>query len=679
MKQIFTKFTILFFIACLFAFTFPAIVNINTKLLGDGYDNYQYSGLQSIFRLKIQRLQNPLAHSNEYRFPSGFNLPTSYDGLLPTSLGALIGLIAPHTTSYNLVVFFILATNFFSAYFATFIKTKNKNLALLSGLIFGFSNYLLTRVPNHINLGFAAGLPIFYLGIYSLTKDEDNNAGRYLGIGLLLSTLGSLQYLAFLSIFTFLYFIFTAIFSKNELQNAILNLQKKQHLFPLLLSISSIVFIFYPYISDTLLGKIANGQRQETYIKSKTSFYDLLLPNSYQTFWYTPLIHSNTPRSIEKSTFLGFPEILLFIYFIFQKTENKKRTLALLITYLLLASGFFYQAFFGLPAFSLIPEPGRFILFFTLILSQEAPLIFAKLTPKKQSMVFFILLFLLFISKISINYFSSSNLNDEYLNVVRQKGTGAVLNLPIDYYNPKRNQEATTHLLPITDGYIHWTGNNSKSTIFFQNPTLGRFICDNLDNTKHAIYYDQKKLNYNLIDILNKNKIDIIVLHKDDNLFFSECNMTRSITNQFLPQTNEITSTSNTILSSEHTNTPQLFQRLYFPKKGIFHLNGLLINPYINTPIEIYLNDEAVTNFTFTPVENGQEIYPKDTLAFNIPAGSVMDIYSPELLFKTAYLNLWYSFAEDPSSDIYTDQPIKKIFDNSKASVYKISGNAYSK
>jgi hypothetical protein len=184
MKRFLVKFdivlVILFSALITILFTWPGILSLSSRYIGDGYDNYEYASYQSLAAQRITSGQFPFGFTNFWRYPVGFDFGRGFDSYLTVSTGAFLKLFLGMPLSYNLTIYVLLILNGLFSYIFFRYLTGSKSLGLIGAIIYGFSFYALARGSSHPNLMFEGGIPLLFLAVIRLMKKEVHGAQRLL-------------------------------------------------------------------------------------------------------------------------------------------------------------------------------------------------------------------------------------------------------------------------------------------------------------------------------------------------------------------------------------------------------------------------------------------------------------------------------------------------------------------
>jgi hypothetical protein len=416
------------------------------------------------------------------------------------------------------------------------------------------------------------------------------------------------------------------------------------------------------------------------------------LPNPYLKLIISSIAGSQSSPSIEKLVFLGFVEVIILCVGVFYSllSRGKKFYLFLFALFLVpfsLSLGFGkgdnlwflpYHFLSNLFPFSLIPETGRYYVVFNFFIAIIIVLLLDKLSIKKRSYFLIIIIVFLILERLPSNYYLAPSLkNASYQNAVRLEKSAAVLDLPINFYYPNYDIISFYYNKPIVNGYFHWSADSDKEKSFvLTNNLLTRYICDQndpLQNSQIDNFYEAAS-DAQMLSLLKENGINTIVVHKDDKFYHSVCKSFRKRLNRLLSLAVSITSApiaEKQIIQKYGEGKSSL--TLYFPQDGNFYLDGVYIAPSGNTSIDITLDKQPLTNYSWS-IRNdySMEILPKYSISFPVKAGSRLSLSSSRETNST-YFSVWYRYAPDNDvRKILYKPPLEKIFEDDTVEVYRL-------
>lgn len=680
LKSIFQiLFPIIIFAIFALVFTFPGLTKINSAYLGVTGDSYQYSAFQTYLHEQILQGKFHYGITPHLRYPFGVAISSGVDGLFSTYLGALLQFVVHPILAYNLTVYLILIVNCLAAYWLSFHLSRSRPIATLSGITYGFSFYVLARAAAHPNLEFVAGFPIVVLGLELLRSKINIRNLAVFWLGVLLCALGSLQYLIILTIFLFFYFIIRAFSNIGSLPAAIKTL--KNHLPEIVVSFSVFglifLFVYFPNLWSLITGTFSSGNRESVFAGTPVGLWELFLPNRFLHLWFVKLYSSPQPSSIESVAWIGLLELLFLVLFFLRRNNFKEKILwlCLFLFFIFLTSGYGYPLLMSIPLFKFVPETSRFIVIINLcVLVAMTQVLNTIKDHRRFALVVCLTGFGILAERFTPDFPVTQTPRLEYQEVVSRLPGQAVLDLPLDIYDPASDLLPIVYHKNIISGFTHWSNNTPLALSFITDPVLNRFICDPNYPFKPPVVIDQLNMNREFIKKLEDLGVSAIVVHKDSKILYLECQNSFSRINLLLPPTLNIEDTQTNVVNYFHEFPawPQLYFKVYFPKSGHFMLNGSLISPQTLLPVSISYNDIPLEGYTWKITPNGLELDPKDKLNFDVSAGSSLIFSSPRFLFQTIYFSLWYTFT--PSDDVApVNDDLELIYDDDFASVYRLS------
>lgn len=521
------KLLLLFFAYALLTvvFTYPAVFHLSDKVIGDGGDNYQFLSFQYLATSQIQNGQFPFGWTNYWRYPVGFDFSTGYDStlLLLTGLFLYPVFIDP-VLVYNLSVLIFFILNCFFSYLFFQKMTKNTLLGFIGGVIYGFSFYNLARGGGHSNLLMTGFIPLLGFSLITLYERKgDLKSFTLLTFSFILVYLTSLQYLL-LTVGAMLFFIpiFFACYKKEFLTFIMLLLKRKLFLI-LSITITALVFILFNFHRITAL--FTNNLILPSPDIVTVPLINYFLPNIYIKTLINVFANS-TRQWIEYAVFLGFGELLFFLFFLFVNDKRIKIFIVLniLVFFLLSTGSLLYPYLFAFLPFRGIIEPGRFYIIFYLFFTLGILLFLQKIYSNKT---FFysavsVLSIFVFLERLPKTYYLSDNLYDKtFIKAVRTTNSTAVLDLPVftEWWNGNRyDLYSIYYQKPIVNGYIQWSGNTEPTKTMLKK--LSKFECSMDPNFKPFVLNNsdvlqEKQENKQIISELMNNGITTIVFHKN--------------------------------------------------------------------------------------------------------------------------------------------------------------------
>jgi len=685
-------------------FTFPSILHLGDKLIGDGGDNYQYFSFQYIAGQKIKNFAYPFSQTDIFRYPAGFNFGIGYDSVLNALIGAIIGLFVSNIIAYNLTVLLLLSLNGLLSYILFRYISKNTLLGFFGALIYGFSSYVMARTAGHINLMFVGALPFMVYSILKIYESEITHKDIFrFYMSFFLVFAGSFQY-ALLTIIGISLFVLTSFaFYKKELIGLYQKIIKKWRSF-LLIGIPFFIIMFiiaYPFLKASMTGSISSLDRSSSVSEFSPSLVDFIVPNHFSRLLIGNFMNSLTSsqKSIEKAVFIGFAEIVLFIGLLFSHYQKKLKIflITLITIFFVLSLGNSVKIFgmnVGLPfillynkfPFSYIPEAGRFFIFFYLIFTVLVIYFLNNLLSKKNLLIYIFLAFafiLIIFERLPYQFWLSPMFeNKQYIKFVKQGKGAAAFDIPA-----QNHFDTTTYnILPyvynkkIISGYFHYLADTKNTKYFLDNPIINRFVCNGGSYISALQPAEYQQLNNALVEMLKSNDIYTIVVHKNDpedhaKYYFPDCANVRVQASTLLPQLFFPDQTGQQkIMSLFFPAILGIGDTINFPKNGIFYIDGIQAYPSDWLPLHISVDDKEITMNKDWAIRGGKNVTLDPFLKISVNKGSKIS-FSFEKNNNTGYsfIKLWYRY--EPTTKQINDlsiNGIKKIYEDDDAAVFSI-------
>jgi len=176
-------------------FTLPGSLSPQSALLGYSGDNFQHAWFLWYFARAVTHLHNPF-YTNLIYYPATVNLSWStldpLAGLLALPLSLALGPVA----AYNFSLILQLALGAFFARLLCLRICRNELAALIGGMCFGFSPFLMAHALGHLSLVTVFPIPLFLLALDKLLSARDANwkHGVLIGLALFLTALSHYNY-----------------------------------------------------------------------------------------------------------------------------------------------------------------------------------------------------------------------------------------------------------------------------------------------------------------------------------------------------------------------------------------------------------------------------------------------------------------------------------------------------
>lgn len=690
-------FVLIFFLITTIIVTFPSILSLNSKLIGDGGDNYHQFAFQYIAAQKISDFQFPFSHTNILRYPVGFDFGAGSESVLIILTGAFLSIFTNSIFAYNLTIFIFFTLNGFLSFILFRYISKNYILGLIGGLIYGYSSYVIARSAGHPNLFFVGGFPLLIYSILKCKNDFTIKNFFYILVSLTIIYLGSYAY-AILLFSTFLVFIpILLLFQKNETYLFFLNVFKKISKIMLVsIPFLLVIVIFgYSHFRAYFTGDYFKPDRSKviTLLEYSPSIKDYFLPNTYLPLQIAEVFKNiaNSLKSIEKVVFIGWLEIFIFILFMFFY-KNKREKFFIFLTslaFFIITLGFIspeiklYLPYFYLHKiipFSFVDEPARFFVIFYLFITIGVIFFLKQISKndKKTTLLLFVIITLIFLQKLPLNYRTSPFFKDRtYVKVVRKTKSAAVLDIPVSYENTVYDVLPYSYDKKIVSAPFHWFADTEAPKSFIKNNNLTRFICGGsqiLPNINQTI-------NKKLTQILKENNIKTIVVHKNDpedhaKYYFPECANVRMQTSILLPQLFMPDSTEKQkILSIFFPAISDKGDTITIPYDGTFYIDGIEAYPSNWLPLHILVDNKEIT-FNQNWTEHGNKNVTLDPfLSVSVKQNSKIKFYFDKNQ-NTGYsfVKIWYRYrSSNKNVGLITIGGITKVYEDDDAAVFYIN------
>lgn len=520
---------LVFFVFLAVIITFPAILTIKSKMIGDMGDGYQFIGFQYIAKKLFFSGQFPFGWTNFWRYPYGIDFQNSYDSTLLMIFGiTFYQFINNPVLIYNLSIFSFIILSLAISYYSFNIFFESQ-IALIGSVIYGLTFYAIARLGGHINLFLIPSFLLFFVSIYKIYIEKGSNKSFVLLIlSCLLIPFSSLQFpLLLVGSFPFL-LILSIIFFRKELTEFFSIIWDNKGV---VLASSTLIFIlFFIFHGQKLLGLLNNQTQLPVNEITSVPFINFFIPNQYLAT-ISSVIYNDTKSWIEYVVFFGYVEITLFIFALY-KLKRTKIFWFLLIIFIIFfvislgKQGFLpfiwpYQYLFPILPYRGIIEPGRFIVFSYLALTVLILLYLASIKNKK---IIILIAAVLIFERLPLNFQLSPNLYDKnFIQALKNSPSKAVLQLPlyVDWFNGQYYDMYSVYSdKPMVNGYIQWSGNTQESQTLTK--YMEEYTCY-YDTTTAPTFFDSKlaeeKKNIILKTLVQYNIRTVVINH---DLYFND-------------------------------------------------------------------------------------------------------------------------------------------------------------
>ena len=510
-------------------FTYPAVFHIENKVIGSGYDNYQMLGWQYLAKTRVDTGKSVFGWTNYWRYPVGIDFSTSFDSIALISLGLYLYIF----TSNPVVVFnfSILLLIFFSCIlsFLYFKKISGTNtLGILGSIIYSFSFFVLVRVGGHINFLLVGCFPFLAYALIKLLEEQNRKSIFITAVATILVFVASLQYFLILIGSLILLVPLSYIFFKENFYSIIKILLKNRYfsLFCALL----ILFTFYLFFANDIHAIFDGNMYVQPLYSTKVfsaRFTDYLWPNEdlpllIKPPFYLPVLEGWNDRTV----FLGYAEIFIFVLFIFSKVNIKTKMFILSGTLLLyiLSLGckniyYPYCYIYHLYPYQGITEASRFYVVIYFLFVTGIVLLIKSLNNKIRLPVLAIVFILVVLERLPSNFYLSDTYADSaFIKTVQVQNSKAVLDLPVVVSIAGKSQGeydlfSVYYQKPIVNGYIQRRGDTTESNSFVN--YLNVFEC----GTGKTLGMQE---GLEISETLKKFGIITIVFHKQPDIYVED-------------------------------------------------------------------------------------------------------------------------------------------------------------
>lgn len=156
------------------ATTYPLIFKINTCIPGFFSTDESIAIVWNAWFIKFSLLNHISIKTTDFiAYPFGIdfytNRPTSYIWVL---INFILPVLTTPVLTYNLQIIFNLFLSVLFTIFLMYYLTKNRTIALFSGVIFGFCPYMFVRSWQHLGETYLWPMPLFLWFLFRLKEDK---------------------------------------------------------------------------------------------------------------------------------------------------------------------------------------------------------------------------------------------------------------------------------------------------------------------------------------------------------------------------------------------------------------------------------------------------------------------------------------------------------------------------
>lgn len=688
-------------IALTLLFTYPAIFKLDTHYIGDGGDNYQYAGFQYLVVNNLLAGKWPYDFIQSWRYPVGFEFERGYDSILSTLGGGLLLKSTLRSAfAYNVSILFSFLFNFWGSYLLFQKISKSRAWGVVAATAYGFSFYALARMGGHANLLLIGGFPLLVYSAWRWWQHASWGNMALMALSCLVIIFSSLQYSALVMIGVLVVLPLFALFYPRMLGEIVKKGKKHWEQFliagiVLLVVISPFINPFFnAYMNDDFIGR---GSGEDF----SPAASDLLLPNAYLQVPLSKL-NPSTPSifPIEQAVAIG-PVVFLLFLFLALRFGHKKQTwfaVGLSAVLLLLMAGsknpetglvLPYNFLRHIPPFSVIPESGRLVILAMLVMLMAISVTASKVwqTKKARLVSAGVVLTLLLLERFSWGNIYLQPIPDlAFAQAVQQQPGAAVLDIPL--------MEQRQSILPIyyhkavLTGEPHWLANTPDSVAFLQsNPILAGLACYShlhLTGAKPeqnlSISEEQKQA---FFEYLKEYQINTIVVHRDNRLYWEDCQDVLTRQTQLVPQfvTAEVNANGGDSEAHLRWGGDSFEGGLFFPRSGTVTLRGMRYAPSGDGPAAVQLDeqdlDTAAWQYQYSLREDGQQQALADLNAAGVQlpvqAGSRLRLTLPGTKSQ-GFMTIWYAYQADEKSETVElrEGNVVRVYEDEKVEVYRV-------
>lgn len=209
----------LLYVVCSLIFTYPLISRLTTHVPGN-LGNDTAVAIWSLWWVKEALLsgQSPF-FSDLILFPYGVSLIFHGMVLSKALLAMPLHLALPPWAVYNFVVILAFPTAGLGMYLLARHLTSSTPAALIAGLIYGFSPFMIARSFGHLNYLSSDWIPFYVLCLMKMVQHNRFRSAIGAGIFLLLTAYSEYYYLIYLAMFTGGYLCYAARKKKDRIWN----------------------------------------------------------------------------------------------------------------------------------------------------------------------------------------------------------------------------------------------------------------------------------------------------------------------------------------------------------------------------------------------------------------------------------------------------------------------------
>ncbi len=489
--------------------TYPLALNFTSSVPGGG-DAYSHMWNMWWYKHAIFDLHTNPFQTDYVTYPHTLNLGSVNDGLLPIAMSIPLQFLFSLTATYNILLILTFVLSGLGAYLLVEYMTKNKNAALIGGMVFAFSPYHLAKGLGALFLANVQWLPFYALFLLK-TFDEksDWKAPVLAGIFFAAASLSDWTYMMYLLMFTAAYALYALVVRRKPFNKA---LAKKA---TILAVVSALLVIpaLYPIISSAVRQETSTAPLSDT-IELSADMLGFFAPGILHTIarnapWTPGDFYSKRQyTSGERTVYLGYTALALGIFGMIARSKKAFFWFAAgLVTFVLMLGPVLhiggndswqfgnttvhveplpYLVLGNLPFFSYLHVPARLDAILTLCLAVlagfGAAALFERLEKRKnngaRTAAIVAIFVLIFIEYAAVPYpLSSTEIPAYYLELKTSNGNEVLLEYPaITAETQEYDYFQTVHGKKIVWGHFQHNLNSPQLLASMdESPVLSRF------------------------------------------------------------------------------------------------------------------------------------------------------------------------------------------------------------
>ncbi len=473
--------------------TWPLVLHLTTHypstLSTDGGDPNMYIWFMDTVAHKV--MDGSFHASQMVFYPDGMNFLAGYEAPIMLAFSTPIILIFHNPIlAYNLTLLLAFILTAYACFSLILYLTSSKYAAVISGFSFGFSEYMMVRGTQHIDLLFLFVVPWVILQGFKFVDQPTKKNIFFVGLSLLVASLSAWYYLLGCLMFLGLLFLFKY---KKFFEN------KKQYV---VLALVIVFAVGIPALPMFIYRTSTNFRYVNAMVADRGADpLNFFIPHPY-VFMKSQQIYQYLVSPYESTSYYGLIGLVVLVAMIFFwkkiKFPNKGLWVVSTIFFMLVAIGKYWDAaghhipmpfaiLEKITPFDRLRAPNRFFVFSYLSVTVVFAyvLIYVKNLFQNYRLRVFItilILCLLLAERLIIPYpIYKVNIPQFYKDLGQNHENFAIADIPlIDPGLSLYNYYQITHKKPIVDGEYFWTAYNSHTFDFIKHNQLmvNSVLCD---------------------------------------------------------------------------------------------------------------------------------------------------------------------------------------------------------